>query len=155
MDYKILAQKLVDHYQEDFPLESRPFESIANSLDTTEVEVMECLVKMQDMGIIGRVGPLFHAQKMGASTLAAIACPPERIEQVAEFINQFHEINHNYQREDELNLWFVVTAPDQKKLEEVVSRIETSCNVKVLKFPMLKAYKIDLSYRESIDWEAM
>lgn len=155
MDYKILAQKLVDRYQENFPLEPRPFDSIARELGVTEEEVMNCLRKMQETGIIGRVGPLFHAQRMGASTLAAVACPVERIEQVAEVINGFHEVNHNYQREDELNIWFVVTAPDQAKLNEVISEIESACQLKVLKFPMIRPYKIDLSYKGNIDWEAL
>lgn len=155
MDYKILAQKLVDSYQENFPLESRPFESIARCLGVTEEEVMNCLEKMQETGIVGRVGPLFNARKMGESTLAAAHCPMEKIEEISEFINQFHEVNHNYQREGELNLWFVVTAPDQKRLDEVIAYIEESCQVKVLKFPMVKAYKIDLRLSEKIDWEAI
>lgn len=155
MDYKTLAQHLVDHYQDDFPLESRPFESIARSLETSEQEVMECLERMQESGIIGRVGPLYNAQKMGASALAAVACDPHRINEVASFINKFHEVNHNYQREDRLNLWFVITAPDNNRLDGIIAEIESRCGVRVLKFKMVKPYKIDLSYRESIDWEAL
>lgn len=155
LDYKTLAQHLVDRYQDDFPLESRPYESIAKGLQTSEQEVMECLGRMKESGLIGRVGPLYNAQRMGASALAAVACDPSRIEAVAGFINKYHEVNHNYQREDELNLWFVITAPDQKRLNEVISEIESGCGVRVLKFPMVRPYKIDLSYRENIDWEAL
>lgn len=155
MDYKTLAQHLVNSYQDDFPLESRPFESIAKGLGVSEQEVMECLDRMKEAGLIGRVGPLYNAQKMGASALAAIACDPTRIDQVADFINKYHEVNHNYQREDELNLWFVITAPDVQRLNEVIFEIESGCGVRVLKFPMVRPYKIDLSFRENIDWEAL
>lgn len=155
MDYKTLAQHLVDRYQDDFPLETRPFDAIARSLEASEQEVMECLGRMKETGLIGRVGPLYNAQRMGASALAAVACEPSRIEQVAAFINKFHEVNHNYQREDKLNLWFVITAPDKKRLDEVIYEIEGGCEVRVFKFTMVKPYKIDLSYREDIDWEAL
>lgn len=155
MDYRTLAQYLVDHYQDDFPLEPNPFLKIANDLGITEQEVMGCLAKMKEDGLIGRVGPLYNAQRMGASTLAAVACDPTRLEEVATYINQFIEVNHNYQRENELNLWFVVTAPDQTRLDEVIKKIETGSGLQVLRFPLVRPYKIDLSLREKINWEAL
>lgn len=152
MDYKKIVQSLLDSYQNEFPLVEEPYQMIAKDLGITETEVMETLSRMKSEDILSRVGAIYKTHSVGFSILAACAIRPERLEEATSFINQFQEVNHNYERENEVNLWFVVTAGTAERIEEVCLLIEKEFNVLVLRLPMVKPYKIDLSVKENIDW---
>ncbi|MGB8145751.1 MAG: Lrp/AsnC family transcriptional regulator, partial [Chromatiaceae bacterium] len=77
---------------------------------------------------------------------AAMAVPPERLAEVATLVNGFPEVNHNYEREHDFNLWFVLTAPDQTRLEQVLDEIGRRAGLPVLDLPMLAEYHIDLGF---------
>ena len=152
MDYKELASKLILKYQKSFPLVSRPFELIASELNIDEETVRLAFLKMQEEGIISRVGPIFGTHKVGYSFLAAIECPDDQIENVSSTINKFEEVNHNYLRENSLNIWFVLTGKDQEHLDHVVHSIETETGLRVYRFPMVRPFKIDLSLKGDLKW---
>ena len=114
---------LLDGFQRDFPLESRPFARIAERLGLAEAEVIDRLSRMQAMGRIARVGGTVRPNTAGASTLAALAVPEERIETVAAIVGAEPGVNHSYLREDDWNLWFVPTAPDAAALAAMLARI--------------------------------
>ena len=44
------------------------------------------------------------------------------LEPVADFVSSFPEVNHNYQREHRLNLWFVVAATSRERVWQVLTR---------------------------------
>ncbi|OZG72974.1 AsnC family protein [Hahella sp. CCB-MM4] len=146
-----LDKAVLSRYQKNFPRTSRPFLTIANELGCSEQEVLNCFQRLKQEGVISRVGPVFNHKKAGASTLAAIAVPNEHLERTAALINGFQEVNHNYQREHELNLWFVVTASDQDHLTTVIGNIEAATEMKVWCFPMVRPYHIDLGFRPEFD----
>ena len=152
MEYKELASILILRYQKDFPLVSRPYEVIARELNLDEQTVQMTFEKMQNEGIITRVGPIFATHKVGYSFLAAVECPENRIDQVSSIISNYHEVNHNYLRENKLNLWFVVTGKDREHLDLVVNEIESSTGLVVHRFPMVRPFKIDLSLKGDIKW---
>ncbi|HAB90728.1 MAG TPA: AsnC family protein, partial [Pseudomonas sp.] len=81
-----------------------------------------------------------------ASTLVALAVPAERIEEVAAQINAFDEVNHNYLREHDWNLWFVLTGPNREHLDQTLVKIEQLTGLKPLDLPMLTAYQINLGF---------
>ena len=109
----LLQQQLIDAYQKGLPVCSRPYLEMANRLGTTEGEVIGALDELKTNGALSRVGPVFNHKKAGASTLAAMSVPEDELAAVAERVNAFEGVNHNYAREHKFNLWFVVTAPDQ------------------------------------------
>jgi DNA-binding Lrp family transcriptional regulator len=150
-----MVQSLIDQYQDDFPLCVAPYAEMAMNLNTTEALVMNVLSQMINEDLIGRVGPIYKTHKVGYSLLAACECSESELMNVAKVINRFQGINHNYERENKLNLWFVVTGKDEKSVYQICHSIEELCNVKVLCFPMVKSYKIDLSLREKIQWEKL
>ena len=51
-----------------------------------------------------------------ASTLAAMTVPDDELEAVAAMVSACPEVNHNYEREHRLNLWFVVAAPSRERV---------------------------------------
>jgi len=147
LDKRQLFRDLLDHFQSDFPIERNPFEVIAHALKYKENEVREGFKSLLEEGFISRVGPVFGTHKVGYSFLAAVKCPTERIEEVASVINSFDEVNHNYLRENELNLWFVVTGKNAESLDEVIEDLEVKIGLPVFRFPMIRPFKIDLQMK--------
>ncbi len=145
-----LERALLDRFQQQLPLSPTPFADMAKQLGTDEETVMQTLARLQAEGAISRVGPVFRPHSIGASTLAAIAVPPERLEEVAEIVNSFDEVNHNYEREHQLNLWFVVTAEDGVAVQRVLHAISERAGLPVLDLPMLADFHINLGF--SLQW---
>ncbi len=98
-------------------------------------------------GAVSRVGAVFRPGAIGASTLATMAVPPGRLDCVATLVSRFPEVNHNYEREHEFNLWFVAAAQDDDALEAVLDRIECATGIPVLALPLVEEYHIDLGFR--------
>ena len=111
-DLTDLERRLLDGYQQGLPLSSTPYADMAQALGVNEADVLTALGHLQNLGVLSRVGPVFRTHTVGASTLAAMAVPDARLEEVAAIVNSFAAVNHNYQREHYYNLWFVATADD-------------------------------------------
>lgn len=141
-----LDRRLLDDFQSGIPLAPRPFALMAEQLGVAEAEVIARLQRLTEAGAVSRVGPVFRPRQVGASTLAAMAVPPERLAEVATLVNGFPEVNHNYEREHDFNLWFVLTAPDQTRLVRVLDEIGRRAGLPVLDLPMLAEYHIDLGF---------
>jgi len=147
----MLEQHLLNDYQRGLPLVSRPFKVIAEKLGTTEQIVLDTLSLLQQRGFVSRVGAVFRANTIGASTLAAMAVAEDELETIAGQINRYTEVNHNYQREHHFNLWFVATAANENALQGVLSDIEKKTGYRVLYLPMLEDYHIDLGFDLSFE----
>lgn len=141
-----LEKQLLNEYQKGLPLTPTPFADIAEKLGTSEALVLKILDRLQELGVISRVGPVFKPKRIGASTLAAMAVPASRLEAVANRISSYPEVNHNYERENRYNLWFVVTAPDQQRLDAVLEEIERQTGHPILNLPLVKQFHIDLGF---------
>lgn len=141
-----MERRLLNDFQHGFPLESRPFARLATELGTSEAEVIESLQRLNRAGAVSRVGPVLRPNRVGASTLAALAVPPERLAEVADLVSAYEEVNHNYEREHDYNLWFVVTAPDRDALDRVLADIADRTGLEPLDLPMLEDYFIDLGF---------
>ena len=145
-EFSQLEQRLLNEFQHGLPLTAEPFADIARQLGVYETTVLETLQRLQTEGAVSRVGAVFRPNRIGASTLAAIAVPESELEQVAEIVSSFAEVNHNYEREHRFNLWFVVVAEDEQQLQRVLQEIESSCGYTVLDLPLLNEHFIDLGF---------
>lgn len=145
-DFSVLEQRLLNEFQQGMPLTAEPYADIARQLGVYETTVLETLKRLQTEGVISRVGAVFHPNRIGVSTLAAMQIPEAELETVAELVNGFAEVNHNYEREHRFNLWFVVVAEDQQRLQNVLTEIEENCGYAVLDLPLLNEYFIDLGF---------
>ncbi|MBL6951896.1 MAG: Lrp/AsnC family transcriptional regulator [Alphaproteobacteria bacterium] len=137
---------LLNRYQRDFPLQPRPYAAMAEAMDMAEDDVLAMLADLQGRGVLGRVGATVQPNSAGASTLAALAVPPARLEAVADQVSAFDEVNHNYAREHEYNLWFVLTAADDAALDQALAKIEASTGLSPIKLPLEAEYHIDLGF---------
>jgi DNA-binding Lrp family transcriptional regulator len=141
-----LEKRLLNDYQRNFPLTSTPYADIAEQLGVSEQLVLTTLRRLKERGVISRLGPVFKPKRVGASTLAAMAVPEERLNEVARIVNRYNEVNHNYEREHEFNLWFVVTASDKQRISEVLDEIRQATGLQILDLPMEQSYHIDLGF---------
>jgi DNA-binding Lrp family transcriptional regulator len=144
--YSRLEQRLLNEFQQNMPLTSTPYADIAKQLGVYETTVLETLKRLQTEGVVSRVGAVFRPNRIGASTLAAMAVPAAELEDVAAIVNEFDEVNHNYEREHRFNLWFVLVASDEDQLEKVLAEIEKRCGYPVLDLPLLNEHFIDLGF---------
>jgi DNA-binding Lrp family transcriptional regulator len=65
---------------------------------------------------------------------------------VAQIVSAQPEVNHNYEREHELNLWFVATAATQGALDDVLARIGRLAGLDVIALPLVEEFHIDLGF---------
>lgn len=142
-----ITARLLNDFQRGFPLVPRPFAAVAERLGAGEPEVLALLAGLIANGKVSRVGLTFAPGCIGAATLAAMSVPGERLHEVASRVSAFAEVNHNYEREHPYNLWFVVTGPDEARVDAVVREIErrAACGA-VLSLPMVEPYHVDLGF---------
>ena len=147
-----LEFELLNRFQHGFPLLAHPFSEIGRQLGVDEATVIGKLQAMQARGWISRVGAVFRPNAIGASALAALSVPADRLDEVAGLVNAYPEINHNYEREHSFNLWFVATAHSPERLQAVLQEIETMSGCEpMLVLPMLEGYHIDLGFDLAAD----
>ncbi|AFK19966.1 Lrp/AsnC family transcriptional regulator [Haloferax mediterranei ATCC 33500] len=151
---------LIDGYQSGFPVEERPFRVVADELGIDEDDALARVRRLREQGIFRRFGPVLNPPVIGSSTLAAVSAPDDRFDEIAELINGYQQVNHNYRRAHEWNMWFVVTAGSRETRDHILTEIEERTGCEVLNLPMLTDYYIDLEFpimnddrfaRESLD----
>lgn len=141
-----LEDSLLDDWQRDLPLVPRPFAAIAERLGVTEARVIEVLQALRASGAISRVGGVVRPNTLGASTLAAVAAPEFRTDEVAALVSREPGINHVYLRENDFNIWFVATGPDRAYVDAALARIAHATGLHVLVLRLEQAYHIDLGF---------
>jgi len=144
--YSPLEFALLNDWQRDFPITAEPFEALAARVGADGTVILATLRRLQARGAISRVGAVFAPRRIGASTLAALAAPAERLERIAAQVSARPEVNHNYQREHRYNLWFVATAADQGALAAALAAIERETGCAVISLPLEQEYHIDLGF---------
>ncbi len=142
-----LHKRLLNDYQQDFPISATPYQDIANTLGVTETEVLSAFTELNDNGFISRIGPVIPPNHIGVSALVAMSVPERHLQAVADKISAYPEVNHNYGREHRLNLWFVVIAANAEHLSAVINAIEQETSYPAMLLPMLDDFFIDLGFK--------
>ncbi len=142
---------LLQTLQDDFPLTTRPWDTLAKELGTTEEDVMGRIKRLKEEGVIRRIGPVLETDRVGltARTLVLMKVPPERMVEVAGIVNGFEEVTHNYERDHEYNLWFTLITSSQRRLKETLASIIDATGIPkddVLDLPVTGRYKIGVRY---------
>ena len=141
-----IDQRLLNDYQHGFPLSAAPYADIAHELGITEDEVLTRLQALKASGAISRIGAVVRPNTIGVSTLAAIQAPTEELERIAAIVSAFPEVNHNYEREHAINLWFVITARNALHRAQVLADIAAQTGYAVHSFPLERDFHIDLGF---------
>ena len=146
-----LHKQLLNDYQQEFPLSATPYQDIATSLGVTEEAVLAAFDELNQQQFISRIGLVIAPNHIGASTLVAMAVPGEQLQSIAEIVNLYPEVNHNYERENVFNLWFVLISKDDTHLQAVIEAIELETGFKAMQLPLLADYFINLGFEIDFD----
>ena len=146
LEFDEIDRCLLNDFQRDFPLTPRPYAELARRAGTHEDTVLGKFSRLIAAKTVSRIGAIVAPQSIGWSTLAAMAVPEQRLEEVADLVSGHEAVNHNYEREHRFNLWFVVTGRDQAEVAGTLSHIEQESGLAVLDLPLIEAYRLDLGF---------
>lgn len=140
-------KKILNAIQIDFPLVHRPFKQLGDMLGLTEEDVIKRIRRLQAEGAIRRIGPIINTKKTGGiSTLVALKAPPERVDEVAQIINGYEEVSHNYLRPAEFNVWFTLSTDSETRMQKILSEIEERTGCNVMNLPTKRLFKIGVKF---------
>lgn len=138
--------EIINNIYQYSPEQIDSHEQIDSSFEPlTEETVIIRLNDLLERGILTRFGPMFDAACLGgAFTLAAIDVPNERFDEVTEIVNSFEQVAHNYERDHQLNMWFVVGTESQQEIDQVITDIEIQTGLPVLNVPKQEEFYVGL-----------
>lgn len=142
-----LDKAIINRLQDGLPVCERPYQAVAHELGTGEDELIDRLQTLLDEGYLTRFGPMYHAEKMGGGlTLAALTVPGERFDEITEIVNAFPQVAHNYERNHELNMWFVLATETMDEIDTTISSIEHETGLKVYNMPKEEEFYVGLRF---------
>ena len=140
-----IDRRIVNALQDGFPLCDEPYAAVAGPLGLSAEALLARLRRLLDDGVLTRFGPLYQVERMGGRfVLAALAVPEADFERVAEQVNAFPEVAHNYRREHALNMWLVLAAESAQRVDEVARAIEAATGLALHRFPKEREYFVAL-----------
>ncbi len=140
-----IDKAIINTLQNGFPVCESPYQQVAEQLGLSEAVLIERLGKLLENGTLSRFGPMYHTEVMGgALTLAAVKAPEINFLEVADIINGFPEVAHNYARNHVLNMWFVIATETPERIEKVIQSIEQKTGLSVYNMPKLNEYFVRL-----------
>jgi DNA-binding Lrp family transcriptional regulator len=137
---------LADRWQRGFPLCPRPFAAAGAPFDLTEAETLDAFARLIGRGLLTRIGAVVRPNTAGASTLAALAVPPGDLDRTAAIVSAEPFVNHNYERDHAVNLWFVVAAPNPGDVDATLARIARRTGLPPLDLRLEQPYFLDLGF---------
>lgn len=142
-----IDRALVTALQDGIPLTPRPYRTLADALGISEQQVVDRIASLLSRKVLTRFGPMFDAVKLGgAFMLAALIVPEDRWDEVCAKVNALPEVAHNYRREHEFNMWFVLGTETPQGIDAAVARIESETGLTVYAFPKEREFFVELKF---------
>src|SRR5919204_4375997 len=140
----MLDKKLLNEIQWIFPLTDRPYLEISKRHNVSEDEIIQRITYMKNLGLIRQINAIFDTRRLGyKSALIAFAVKHDRLDHVANEVNNHPGVSHNYERNHEFNMWFTLAVPPDRDLKKDLERMASLNGViKFRLLPTLKLYKI-------------
>ena len=140
-------RKIINHLQDNFHVCERPFARLADQLNMEEKELLQRVQSLLDDGTLSRFGPMYNIEMLGGVyCLVAMSIPEQDLEQVVKKINTYPEVAHNYEREHEFNVWFVLAAENKAQLKNILKDIEKQTGYPTYDMPKLDEYFVGLKF---------
>lgn len=141
--------ELLNLIQNNFPITSRPYKSIADRLGISEQDVLSRVRKLKDEEKIRKIGATFNSKQLGyKSTLCALTVPHNRLDEVTEIINSYDGVTHNYVRQHKYNVWFTLIAPSIESLQDTLAEISSRIGIyEIMDLSAQKVFKIKVDFK--------
>jgi DNA-binding Lrp family transcriptional regulator len=141
-----LDKRLLNLMQGRFPLEPRPYASVAAEAEISEETAIERVQRLVGERIIRQVTPIYDTRALGySSMLVAAKVDPENPWRAAKIINEHPGVSHNYLRNHDFNIWFTLaTEPDSPLgLQGTLDVLQRETGAESIRqLPTLKLFKI-------------
>ena len=142
-------KEILNRIQREVPLEREPFEAIGRDLGIAGDEVIRRIESLKRGRVIRQISAIFDTRVLGyESSLVAAKIPAHRLGEGAKAINSHPGVSHNYERNNEFNLWYTVAVPPDSRLGlegtvDVLHHISGAEKTRIL--PTLKLFKIGVT----------
>ena len=145
----IVDKDLLNLIQREFPLDREPFDALGSPLGLPGDEVIRRIDALKRGRVIRQISAIFDTRVLGyESSLVAAKIPPQKLNTAAKAINSHPGVSHNYERNNEFNLWYTVAVPPDSRLGlegtvDVLHKISGAEKTRIL--PTLKLFKIGVT----------
>jgi siroheme decarboxylase len=142
-----IDRNIINHMQNGFPVCETPFAVMAEQLNLDEEVLMQHVQALLDDGTLSRFGPLYNIEKLGGKyCLVAMSVPQKDLESVIKVVNSYPEVAHNYERDHDFNVWFVLAAETVSEIEDILGEIEDKTEYKTYDMPKLDEFYVGLRF---------
>lgn len=143
-----IDKKILNIIQTKFPLTQRPYDVIGQEVGVSEKDVINRISNLKKEGIIRRIGATFDPRKLGfISSLCAAKVPPEKIKEFVDVVNSYPGVTHNYERDNQYNIWFTFIAESMDEIEKRLEEIEDKTGITGIKnLPSVRFFKIKVDF---------
>ncbi len=142
-----IDKNILNTIQLDFFMDVHPFEELSDRLGISEEELLQRLRRLTDEGALRRIAPIINTKKTGGvSTLVAINVPDSQIDEIAQRINEYPEVSHNYLRHADYNIWFTLSAPSRKHLDLIIDTLKNETGYPIIDLPTIRLFKIGVKF---------
>ena len=143
-----IDRRIINQLQGGCPVSERPFVELGTRLGVEEDDLIRRLDNLLSQGLLSRFGPMYNAERIGGGlTLAAMRIPPQEFDWVAATVNALPQVAHNYARDHEFNMWFVLATETSEEIDDVLADIEERVGYPVYSFPKIKEYYVGLRFQ--------
>jgi DNA-binding Lrp family transcriptional regulator len=142
-----MKDEFLNLIQKEFPVTKEPFLQLAKQLNSTQEEVFNLYKKLKEQKLIRQTSAIFDTKALGYKS-SLVAFKVDDIENAANIINQHPGVSHNYERDNEFNLWFTIAVPPNSMfgLEKSIKILANKTNAKeYLILPTKKMFKIKVT----------
>jgi DNA-binding Lrp family transcriptional regulator len=142
-------KEILNRIQREVPLEREPFEAMGRELGIAGDEVIRRIEALKRARVIRQISAIFDTRVLGyESSLVAARIQAHKLGEGAKAINSHPGVSHNYERNNEFNLWYTVAVPPDSRLGlegtvDVLHRISGAEKTRIL--PTLKLFKIGVT----------
>lgn len=117
--------KIMRATQAGLPLTAQPYHAVAEQLGLTAGEVIARMQRMQELGVIRRIGAVPNHYKLGYrfNGMTVWNVPDDKIDELGQKIGRLDFVSHCYHRPRHLPLWpYNLFAMVHGKSQEMVDR---------------------------------
>lgn len=142
-----IDRSIINKLQGGFPVCEQPFAAVSSIIGIGEQALIQRIQQLIDSGVISRFGPMYNIERLGGVySLAAMRLPSRDLMRVVDIVNDYPEVAHNYLREHEFNLWFVLAVESEQEKNRIVEEIETASGYPIYDMPKLKEFYVGLQF---------
>jgi DNA-binding Lrp family transcriptional regulator len=142
-----MDKNILNTIQHDFPLDIHPFQKLGEELGISEEETIRRLERLQKEGAVRKIGPVINRNRVGgSSTLVAVNVPEDMIDEVADRIDEYPEVSHNYLRPDKYNVWFTLSASGEERINEILKELNQKTGLEFINLPTVRLFKIGVRF---------